>query len=264
MQLPALQGTFDQQEFFIYAACDHDYFEQFGRPFINSIKFNTDCNIHVHLFNPSPAQIDFCQRNGVGVTWEHVHKTLFVKSAQRWSSVPIMGDPDRNRYDRTLNAMSKGGDASVIDRMQKTYYACARFIRLAQLRQQQSVLAADIDAIVRAAITSPGTAHDFYLHYISGRKARYLAGGLWLNSTEASQQFLKQYADQLSHWFEQDYVYWGLDQDLLDDLVPRFNHGQLPISYIDWNMNPNSVVWTAKGTRKELDVFVNERSKYTA
>lgn len=262
MHLPSLQGNFDQQDFFIYAACDHAYFHEFGTAFINSIKRNTDHNIHIHLFNPAPEQIDFCQRQGVGVTWEHAHQPLFVDSAKRWHIVPVQ-EPHKSRYERTVNAMGKGHDRGVIDRMQKTYYACARFIRLAELYQGQRMMAIDVDAVVRSSLPDPGTDKDFYLHHITGKRARYLAGGLWLNGTESCKKFLSEYADQLRQWFEQDYVYWGLDQDLLDPLVPKYNHGQLGMEYIDWNMRPTSYIWTAKGARKELAVFVNEQKKYT-
>lgn len=263
MKLPDLQGTFDQSDFFIYAACDSVYFADFGTAFVNSIKRNTDCNIHIHLFNPTPDQIEYCQRNGVGITWEYAHQNLFAAAAHRWMSVPIQ-EPDKSRYERTVNAMQKGHDASILERIQKTYYACARFIRLSQLCDHHRLLAVDVDAIVRTALPELDAKHDFYMHHIPGRRARFLAGGIWLNGTLACQQFLADYAGRLQQSFEQDYVYWGLDQDLLDPVVPRYNHGQLPMSYIDWNMRPDSHIWTAKGTRKELAVFVNEQKKYTA
>jgi len=261
MKLPPIQGTCDHTDFFIYAACDQVYFNEFGSAFVNSIRANTNYNIHVHLFNPTPEQIDYCQRRGVGVTWEHVHQTLFVSAAQRWSVVPA-NEPARTHYDRTLNAMSKGQDSSILERMQKTYYACARFIRLAEIYQHQTCLSIDIDAVVRRPVPFLTSGPDFYIHHISGKRARYLAGGIWLNNSARCQQFLQLYADKLRASFEQDYVYWSLDQDVLDPIVPQFNHAQLPAEYIDWNMQDNSYIWTAKGTRKNLAVFVNEQKKY--
>ena len=261
MHLPELQGTFDQDDFFIYAACDQYYFAEFAPAFVGSIRTNTTHNIHLHLFNPTAEQIAYCQRHGVGVTWEHVHQPLFVTAAQRWQSVPAT-EPALTQYNRTQTAMTKSNDASVLERMQKTYYACARFVRLSQLNPQHTVLAIDIDAVVRRPLSEPGTGKDFYVHYISGRRARYLAGGLWLNNNKTCKEFLTQYANQLKNYIEQDYLYWSLDQDLLDAIVPKFYPGQLPIEYIDWNMNSNSYIWTAKGARKELSVFVTEQLKY--
>lgn len=261
MKLPPIQGTCDQTDCFVYAACDSVYFADFGPAFVNSIRTNTDYNIHIHLFNPTTEQIEFCQQHGIGVTWEHVDQSLFVPASQRWYPVPTQ-EPTRSQYERTVNAMGKGGDSSVLERMLKTYYACARFIRLSELYQQQTVLAIDIDAVVRGPVPPLSTGPDFYIHHISGKKARYLAGGLWLTATPGSQKFLLEYANVLRENFEQDLVYWGLDQDVLDPIVPKYLHAQLPVEYIDWNMKDTSFIWTAKGTRKDLEIFVNEQKKY--
>jgi hypothetical protein len=262
MNLPDMQGTCNHRDFFIYAACDLHYFDEFGPAFIRSIRAHTQTNIHIHIFNPRQDQLDFCQAENVSVTWEHVPLELFASCASRWQSMPDR-DPELTRYNRTLNAMSKGQDSDLVYRMQKTYFACARFIRLAELYQQIPVLALDIDAVVRSAIPALPTDCDFYIHHIMGKRARYLAGGLWLTAADSCVMFLNMYAEELRSWFENDYVYWGLDQDLLDPIVPKFNHRQLPIEYIDWNMQEQSYIWTAKGTRKNLPVFINAQQKYT-
>ena len=149
--------------------------------------------------------------------------------------------------------------------MQKTYYACARFIRLADLLDLGlPILSIDVDAVVRSDPQHLSAEHDFYLHKITGRKARILAGGMYLHPTLGTQQFLQEYAQALKTKFSDNYVYWGLDQDLLDKIVPKYNHGHLPMSYIDWNMQDSSCIWTAKGTRKDDAVFISEKQKYNS
>jgi hypothetical protein len=263
MNLPPLLGTCTQQQLFIYAACDQKYFDEFGQEFVRSIQKNTDMGIHIHVFNPTDQQIEFCNNStGVSLTYEYVPAELFHCSADQWATVPD-SEPSKSQYDRTLNAMGKGRDANILERMQKTYYACARFIRLAELFQTTPALCIDVDAVVRKFIPALGPEHDFYIHRITGRKARFLAGGLYLNPTDSTRRFLQEYASQLNSYISQDYIYWGLDQDLLDPIVPKYNHGQLPNSYIDWDMRDSSFIWTAKGTRKELETFVNEKKKYS-
>jgi hypothetical protein len=261
MNLPNLQGTCNRQDFFVYAACDTTYFDQFAPAFINSTRRNANVNIHLHLFNPRADQIDYCQQAQISTTWELVPDSLFDFATQRWNNIPANGSA-KLHYDRTVNAMIKGHDLDLQERIKKTYYACARFVRLAELFHLYPVLALDIDAVVRKPLPMLPADHDFYLHHIAGRKARYLAGGLWINPTDFARKFLKNYADQLITYLNNDYIYWGLDQDLLDPIVPQYNYAQLPIDYIDWNMNPSSYIWTAKGTRKDRDVFVNEQQKY--
>jgi len=254
MNIPPSEGTCTQIGPFIYAACDSDYFAEFGQEFINSIQQHTLFGIHIHVFNPTQSQLDFCRARNVSVTYELVPLDWFV-------SMPV----DRltpKQLERTHTAMEKSNDQSIAERLRKTYYACVRFIRLQEVFSgTTTVFAADIDAVVRSAIPTL-TVHDFYIHHITGKKARFLAGGLWLNSTGSSAKFLQEYADSLRSSIEQDYIYWGLDQDVLDPIVPRYQYGNLPIEYIDWDMKKDSYVWTAKGQRKDLEIFKKEKLKY--
>ena len=167
------------------------------------------------------------------------------------------------RYLATIKAIKRSDDNTITDRMRKTYYACARFIRLNQiLTYPATFLAIDIDAIVRKEIPLLSLNHDFYIHRINGNHERFLAGGLYCNNTKSSKDFLNDYSSLLLNNLSDDYLYWGLDQDLLHDLVPKYNWGELPLSYIDWFMDRDSQIWTAKGQRKNLKVFIEEQKKY--
>jgi hypothetical protein len=261
MKLPLIHGNLVQSNYFIYTACDTQYFEEFGAVLINSIKTNTRLGIHIHLFNPTQDQINYCINQNVGITYENISLDSFVNAAKRWEH-PV-DSLATSHLDRTLTAMRKGRDKDLLQRMQKTYYACARFIRLAELYTCNfPVLSIDVDAVVRSSPAELQDQKDFYVHQITGKKARILAGGMYIRPVKSAQQFLNQYAEALTKFLSDDYIYWGLDQDVLDNIVPNFNYGQLPSSYIDWNMNSNSCIWTAKGTRKDSPVFINEQLKY--
>lgn len=262
MNLPRIQGSCDQRDFFLYTACDTQYFDQFAPALINSILHNTPYGVHVHVYNMTDAQKDFCRSPRISFTHEDTDIEDFETSANNLLSDYSTRGQDRSR--RTENAMSKGNDSDVRERMMKTYFACARFIRLAALFGSAPCMAIDIDALVRKPFDALSAQHDFYIHKIEGRRERYLAGGLWLWPTDGTQRFLSQYARVLKDFIERDEIYWGMDQDLLMGIVPQYNHGQLPLGFIDWNMRPDSVIWTAKGTRKNLDVFVNEQIRYSS
>ena len=265
MIIPPYQGSCSQQSYFIYTACDSAYFDSFGPSLIASIVQNSKLGVHLHLFNPTDSQLEYCKlHDRVSVTYEFVKPEDFKTAADRWANIPT-NPVEKSYYDRTFNAMGKGNDANILERMQKTYYACARFIRLAELFNETCpALCIDVDGIVRQSPPALPAQHDFYLHKITGKKARILAGGMYLHPNKNTKQFLTEYASLLSEKFTQDYVYWGLDQDLLDTVVPKYNHGHLPLEYIDWYMKPTSYIWTAKGTRKDDDVFVTEKMKYIA
>jgi len=259
MMLPELHGKLDVKNFFIYAACDQDYFDQFAKSLVNSIKANSVDSIHLHIFNPRQDQLDFCKEKSVSVSYEYVDASLFKNSAEKWSSnnlTPI----ELEQLRRTHSAMSKSDDKSLQERMQKTYYACARFIRLSQLVKTQNFLAIDVDAIVRKTL-EPLNGNNLFLHRVSGAKARFLAGAIY--GSADSYKFLQEYSQLILDFLLKDYLYWGLDQDILEIVVPKYSWGQMPLSYIDWEMRPGSHIWTAKGTRKELAIFVNEQKKYS-
>lgn len=263
MILPQLLGSLPSTDFFIYSACDQDYFDQFAGALINSIRANSPNNLHLHIFNPRQDQLDHCAaQSGLSVSYEHVTSDLFDAAAARWSR-PVEDAVSQSQLQRTHSAMHKGQDINLQHRMQKTYYACARFIRLAQLAGSASFMSMDVDAVVRGMIPRLSGQHDFYLHQITGAKARVLAGGMYVNAQGRSTQFLNHYAQQLQQNLCADKIYWGLDQDILDQIVPEYECGDLPISMIDWNMRPDSVIWTAKGTRKDLPQFMAEQQRYS-
>jgi hypothetical protein len=219
MKLPELHGKLSHKEFFIYAAADEKYFDLFALPIINSIRKNTSHNFHIHIFNPRDDQIKICQDQDISYSYEYISQFL----------------------------------------NEKTYYACARFIRLNQLiTDDQNFFAIDIDAIVRKDIPMLKE-KDIFIHYVPGKKARFLAGGIF-----SSKDFLNTYSLLLQKEIENNSLDWGLDQEILKNLVPQFKWGHLPKEYIDWEMNLNSFIWTAKGKRKDLEIFKNEQKKYSA
>jgi len=258
MIIPQIQGNFNQETFFIYTACDEIYFDEFGKNLIVSIQRNSKNPIHIHLFNPRDDQLQFCQEKSVSVTYERVSINDFAKAAKQWDIVPI-DKTERIRYERIITSMTKGGDKIKAERIMKTYFACARFIRLAEiLITEKPVFSMDIDAIFRKELPDLSHGPDFYVH----KNKQYLAGGLYLTSNPNSLKFLKEYASLLRESIERDYIYWSLDQDILDILVPKYQTSELPLTFIDWFMKPESYIWTAKGKRKDLAIFIEEQKKY--
>ncbi len=261
MIIPQLQGNLNQEKFFIYAACDENYFDEFGRALISSIQQNSIVPLHLHLYNPRPDQLEFCRERLVSVTYENVSINDFTKASERWKSVPS-DKTEKIRYDRIMTSITKGQDKSKAERMMKTYFACARFIRLAEIiNSKKSVFLMDIDAIFRKELPKLSNHVDFYI-YKNKKSDQFLAGGIYLTGSGNSFDFLQEYATMLRNEIENDYLYWSLDQDILDKIVPKYRYKELPFSMIDWNMEPNSYIWTAKGKRKELAIFINEQKKY--
>jgi len=266
MILPPLLGNLTQSGFFIYAAADTDYFDAYGIPLINSVNRNTSHGIHMHIYNPRPDQIELCQRTErVSVSWETFDSELFASAVKFWlqADLPEPYVSRRNKMlgikvvDRTLPL-----NANLEIWLRKTYYACVRFIRLAQLLDQaRPFLAIDVDGLVRGPFDFEfNDGKDFYLH--AKEKGGHLAGAVLGTAQPACLDFVKQLANNIQVQFEQDNIYWFLDQHCLDNLVNQYNKGLLPMTYIDWNMNLSSAIWSAKGKRKYINAFLEELSRY--
>lgn len=265
MYISPLQGKLDQSGFFIYAAADAGYFDRHGIPLINSVTQNTPHGIHLHLYNPRPDQIAFCQQTDrVSVTWETLTQEQFQSAFDFWKP-DVIPEPYMSRKRKMLGLKQyelKGNDLdSLRTWLWKTYYACMRFVRLAEIVQQPcEFLAIDVDGLVRAPFATQFDNHDFYLYQKD--KGGHLAGAILYSARPGTLQFIQQLATIIRREIEQDNIYWFLDQHSLDQIVNQYHKGLLPLSYIDWHMHTDSAIWSAKGKRKELEVFKQEQRKY--
>lgn len=258
--MPPLQGKLAQDQFFLFAAADPVYFDVHARPLIRSVRANTpDRGVHVHIYNPRQDQIDFCNQPGVSCTYEYTDSVDWNTITQYWQT---RGTFSNERQRQMYKKGQTLGGAELQRLIKQTYYACTRFVRLAEiLPPGQRCLAIDVDGLVRKPFADQLGAADFYL-YEKPKDGTHLAGAMLFNGLPGSDNFLQHYARELRASIEADELYWFLDQFILDQLVPLYKKGLLPMSYIDWAMRPESNIWSAKGKRKELDVFRQEQAKY--
>jgi len=134
MMLPPVQGSLSQEKFFIYAAADSVYFDIHARPLIKSVLTNApNLGIHLHIYDPRLDQIEFCNAHpGVSCSYEYLDDQEFDLVCNYWQT--------RTTYDNARQAQmgKKGrtnGPAELKRLIKQTYYACNRFIRLAELLQ---------------------------------------------------------------------------------------------------------------------------------
>lgn len=261
MNLPPMQGRLNQSGFFLYAAADSLYFDRFGKPLINSVLRNTNHGVHVHLYDPNPDQLEFCQnKDRVSVSWEMILTNQFNSTIESWSR-PDLPEPQQSRRNKMLG-LKQFNNTDLSLWIRKTYYACMRFVRLAELlNEPRAFLEIDIDGLVRSnfATELPG-GYDFYLY--QKEKGGHLAGAILYTMQQQSLNFIKDLALTIENEIRKDNVYWFLDQHSLDQIIVKYNRGLLPKSYIDWHMQPGSAIWSAKGKRKELEIFRQELQRY--
>lgn len=261
MILPPIQGKLAHTEFFVYAAADTVYFDTHARPLIRSVLTNCqDLGIHIHVYDPQPAQLDFCRSDPrISVTWELTNPNDFNWVAKQWlTRTDFANDRQRQMWKKGQT----GGVADLNKLVKQTYFACMRFARLAEiLAPAQKCLEIDVDGLVRAPFqTNLGDA-DFYL-YEKPKDGTHLAGAILFNGQPGTYDFIQAYGKAMRENIGRGDIYWFLDQVVLDQLVPKYRKGLLPMSYIDWAMRPESAIWSAKGKRKELEVFKLEQNRY--
>lgn len=259
MHIPPLQGNLNQSGFFLYAAADPTYFDAHARPLIRSIRANTpNYGCHIHIYNPRADQIEFCQQHGSGYSWEEV--TDFGEAAAAWHKRSWFDNDRQQQMHKKAQTLPPAEFNRLI---QNTYFACMRFVRLAELLSSHNrCLSIDVDGLVRKKFVNELGSQDFYL-YEKPKDGTHLAGAILFNAQPGTQKFLQQYAQELRNAIEANDIYWFLDQWVLDRLVPQYRKGLLPMSYIDWAMRPDSAIWSAKGKRKELAVFTQEQQRYS-
>lgn len=264
MNLPAIQGTLEQKDFFFYVAADSVYFQRFGIALVNSIERNTGYGIHVHLYDPTPNDLDFCSKHTrVSYTWENLLPDQFDSTLAFWSRSDLP-EPYLSRRNKMLGLKQFTDSADLSKWLRKTYFACMRFVRMAEfITEPRRFLEIDIDGLVRKDFLTKfydDEQFDFYLY--EKKKGGHLAGAILYTDKNATAEFIKSMAGSIRAEIEKDNIYWFLDQHILDQTISGYRRGLLPISYIDWHMQPDSAIWSAKGKRKELEVFQREQQRY--
>lgn len=261
MTMNPLEGQKPQSPYVLFAAADQIYFDLYARPLIKSTARNySQLPVHIHIYDPEPSQLEWAaQQSNLTVSWETVDRSGLIKAAKRWSKRTLFANERQSQ-------MHKKSHTLTADQFQKlvnnTYYACARFVRLWEiLSPQTTCLSLDVDGLVRSSFSLDLPEQDIYC-YEKPKDGKHLAGALLFQPHSGSRRFLCDYASLIKQAICNDDLYWFLDQVILDKIIPGYRKGLLPMSYIDWAMRPDSAIWSAKGPRKDLDIFRKECAKY--
>ena len=265
MQLPMIQGKLDQDGFFVYAAADRAYFDRFGRALARSLTLNTKYGMHFHLYDPTNDQLIWCdQTDRVSVTWEYLLPKQMQSTIDFWSKSNLP-EPYASRKNKMLGLKQFADNANLVAWLYKTYYACMRFVRLSEIvTRPRRFLEIDVDGLVRRpfdTVMRDDAHRDFYLY--EKEKGGHLAGAILYTDKPQALAFIQDLATVIQKEIERDNVYWFLDQHSLDQVITGYRRGLLPITYVDWRMQPDSAIWSAKGKRKDVNTFVQELKRYS-
>jgi len=264
MLMSPLLGNLPETDKVFYIAADENYFNDYGKPLISSIRKHFTEHIHFHLYNPSEDTLNFCATNSVSYSYEYFNHQSIDNAFQIYKN--LNEDEELNR--RRSKMIKLGENVEKIrSELVRTYYACARFIRLDQLLSKPTyVVMLDTDSLVRRKFSLPQEQYDIHIFEKTHKKhvdyVQHLASTVFYTGTVASRRLIKDHARLILEEFEKDTLYWFLDQETLDIVIQKYRKKSLPQEFVDFDLQEFSYIWCAKGPRKNLAVWRNEISKF--
>jgi hypothetical protein len=151
----------------------------------------------------------------------------------------------------------------------RTWYACARFVRLAEIMRQTEtpILMVDADGLFVSPIDFDFTDKQHAQMCLPLRGGadesqplhlRVAAGAIWVKPCPATCEFFDTLATDLVDEFSAGDPEWFIDQELLarhiaagTGNVVAFN---IKTKYVDWDFREDAIIWTGKGKRKRQDL----------
>ena len=215
--------------------CDPVYFKQHGIKLINSVEvLNT--SLIVIVINPL------------------------------WEDIQLMKKINKTSKNTKCNYITDSRDT-------KTFYASARYIYSEDLIREyelEGIMFLDADSLVLKDIPFPE--EDYSLHLrepfpnTTGivKEGSYVLGSSVYISNNGIEfaKFLKKELNSyvLDTWYQDQMALWRAHQSLNSKL----SFSQLDKTYLDWDFDPSSFIWNAKGPRKYQDRrFIDLSNKYS-
>jgi hypothetical protein len=208
------------------------------------------------------------------------HAEAFVVSAVKQGEIPYIHCQDDNEIVRTIAASLKmkfpefkffhmNYRGKYPNAQKRSIYAIGRFMFAKQLAHH-NMLILDIDSYIRKPIDwSDFAKMDYSLFFrdslpgtIGWEKegTRVAAGAVYVSHRskliEKTMDFINIYPTL--PWFVDQVSLYAAHEKLKDEE----NYCQMPQKYIDWDFKDDSTIWTGKGSRKNSERYLSEKSTY--
>ena len=262
--MPRLHGEISNNDTIFFIAADENYFHRYAIPLIKSIKASFNYHIHFHLYNPSDFTKSYCKSTGIGYSYEYFDFKAIERAFQFYKIPPFNQEFIRRRSKmiKSLDNMGK-----LYNELIKTYYACARFIRLYQLISKPTyIIMLDTDSLVRKTFELPSKDFDIHIYEKNDKShinyTQHLASTVFYTGTEGSYNLLREHAMLILDEFNKDTYYWFLDQETLDVCIQNYRKNPLEKKFVDFDMDLDSYIWCAKGKRKNMEIWIRESLQF--
>jgi hypothetical protein len=264
LKLPPFEGFFPDSDVCFYIAADENYFNQHAKPLIRSIRNYFTYPIHFHLYNPSTTSKNWCLDHKISFSHEIVDIKIVDPAFEIYRNLPNDLELRRRR-----SKMIKPGEnvERIRNELIKTYYACTRFIRLSELLIKPTyVIMLDTDSLIRNHFDLLSKDYDIHIYEKTHKKhvdhMQHLASTIFYTGTQGSFDLIQDHASLIRKEYDEDTLYWFLDQETLDIAIQKYSKNPLALSFVDFDMKDASNIWCAKGPRKNSPVWLEEIKKY--
>lgn len=177
---------------------------------------------------------------------------------------------------KKINRTSKNTECNYVvdNRDTKTFFASARYIYSEDLIREyelDGIMFIDTDSLVLKDITFPESDYSLHLREpfpnttgIVKEGSYVLGSSVYISSTGIEfAKFLREELNSyvLDTWYQDQMALWRAH----NALNSKLNFSQLDKVYLDWDFDPNSFIWNAKGPRKYQDKrFINLSNKFSS
>lgn len=224
MILPEINGQKNITQNSFYFAADAGYLNLYGKALALSLKEHAPwANIHIHIFNPTSDQLNWCSNNNITHTYETV--------------------------DTNINEL-------------RTYYACVRFIRIPEIFHNSSrIISLDCDGIAIKTISKEKFLEDTNRSKVLWREKQQMS--LASSVFYGPDNFRFNYANKLKPYFENDSYKWFLDQEIMDEMLKQLEvESTTATDWGNPKIGKSTLIWTGKGDKKFNPEFQTILKKY--
>lgn len=233
----------------VLTSCDANYFKNHGIYFIKSVVKNSpDVNLWIDIINPTQECKDaiLSLANQIGN----------IKLYLSYDEIDLSSSPES---------------------FKRAYYSSSRYSKsyLIINNIKSDLLILDIDSLVRGDLNllkkevSKGN-YDIGVHTRFEQKnpiSKVLIGTLYIRYNKYGVIFLKDFAIKIHNLLKFKKSEWFLDQKSFYKIYLKYKNKiklyNLPLKYIDWKFLDQSIIWTAKGKRKDDSVYLDYKSSFT-
>jgi hypothetical protein len=223
----------------IFTACDSLYFDYAASLVRSADVFSPGSKFILHLINPEKKVLQQVEQLRRVITTTDLYVSI-------------------EKTD--LNSMDGEG--------KRTYYACARFLRIAELLKEYSCefLVVDSDSLIVNPINRDFTNKEEAdiclirrdLDGVVDVRLAVATGTVYVRNRAASLDFFILLSNKLHNHFLTENINWFLDQVLFHETMMELVTTcirNIKKSYADWTFRKSSILWAGKGDLKTQHIF---------